>query len=325
MINIFYEPGYAKRRKPFFKLRFSNSQFFNYLIEICYIFSLPVPKNMIKSGPLKLMNNVVRAFRNDSSISWNKLKYHNSYIVQFDKFGEDVLKTIIHEQNQNSKVIVGPLFTVEQLNKLIKYVEKYSFINILTPSDSAKKALVNDLNINLDEKKISVIPIGVESMKNIKNKKNKRNKDCLIYFKNRKQSELAQVTNFLDMRKINYKILKYGEYQNKKLQLYSKTSYFGILLCGTESQGFAVQEMMLQNLPLYVWDKKTGYLEENLINGTSVSLWSSLCGVKVESFSEFEENFYNFFTNLNQFQPQKLVLEKLTYEKFKEKLLFSFK
>lgn len=324
MLNIFYEPGYAKRRKPFFNLRLSNSQLFNYLIEICYIFTLPVPKNMIKSGPLKLMNNVVRAFKGDNLVAWNKIQYENSYIVQFDKFGEDILKKIILEKNINSKVLVGPLFTTEQFNNLIKYVEKHEFINILIPSESAKNSLVNELNIKVDKKRILVFPIGIESKKNIKYKKNIRNEECLIYFKNRLDIELEQVTNFLEAKGIQYRIMKYGQYENKKLKLYSKTNKYGILLCGTESQGFAVQEMMLQNLPLYVWDKKTGYFEGNLISGTSVSLWNDLCGAKVENFEDFKLNFENFLNNLNTYQPQKLINENLTFEKFKENLLASF-
>ena len=41
------------------------------------------------------MNNLVKTFKNDNRFSFNNLQYNWSYIVQFDSFGEKILKDII--------------------------------------------------------------------------------------------------------------------------------------------------------------------------------------------------------------------------------------
>ena len=60
MINIFYEPDYAKRKKKIFTLSFKNSVFLNKLIDLAYIFNFHIPESFITNGPHKLMNNVVK-------------------------------------------------------------------------------------------------------------------------------------------------------------------------------------------------------------------------------------------------------------------------
>ena len=61
------------------------------------------------------MNNVVKTFKKNKLASFNKIQFENSFITQFDDFGEDTLKKIIKNNKKNSKVIVGPLYTTNQL------------------------------------------------------------------------------------------------------------------------------------------------------------------------------------------------------------------
>ena len=185
MINIFYEPNYAKRKKIFFSLKFNKSKLFNKLIDIFYIFNIPVPNRLITNGPQKLMNNVIRTFKKNKKVKFNKLVYPNSYILQFDNFGENILKKIIQSDNKNSQVLVGPLFTYIQLKRLIGYIEKYTFIKILSPSTFHTNMLINELDLNLKENNICTIPIGIIAEKNItySTTKDSRSRRCLVYFK----------------------------------------------------------------------------------------------------------------------------------------------
>ena len=123
-----------QKEKNYFALKFNKSKLFNKLIDIFYIFNIPVSNRLITNGPQKLMNNVIKTFKKNKKVKFNKLVYPNSYILQFDNFGENILKKIIQSDNKNSQVLVGPLFTNFQLKRLIGYVEKYTFIKILSPS-----------------------------------------------------------------------------------------------------------------------------------------------------------------------------------------------
>ena len=326
MINIFYEPNYAKRKKNYFALKFNKSKLFNKLIDIFYIFNIPIPNRLITNGPQKLMNNVIKTFKKNKKVKFNKLVYPNSYIVQFDNFGEDILKKIIQSDNKNSQVLVGPLFTNFQLKRLVGYVEKYTFIKILSPSIFHKSTLINELGLNLNENSICTIPIGIIEESRIKNSftKNSRHRRCLVYFKNRNQKELNQVISLLKSRNFEIDLFEYGRYDNNKLLKASKENMFAILLSSTESQGFAIQEMMANNLPLLVWDKKNSDFEGISISGSSISYWDDKCGLIVDSFVQLEESIDDFTSKIKNYNPIDLIKRELTFEKFQENLFNQF-
>ena len=79
------------------------------------------------------MNHLIRTFKNEKLVSFNKLRYDHTYIVQFDSFGEEVLKKIISNKNPLTKVLVGPLFDIDMDKRLNEYIKKYNFIKKLLP------------------------------------------------------------------------------------------------------------------------------------------------------------------------------------------------
>ena len=99
---------------------------------------------------------------------------------------------------------------------------------------------------------------------------------------------------------------------------------FAILLSSTESQGFAIQEMMANNLPLLVWDKKNSDFEGISITGSSISYWDNKCGLIVDSYAQLEESFDDFTLNLKNYYPVDLIKRELTFEKFQENLFNQF-
>ena len=178
----------------------------------------------------------------------------------------------------------------------------------------------------MTEKKICTIPIGVIKEKGVikVNKITKRNNKCLVYFKNRDASELKKVLEILTSKNIRVDLFEYGKYDNNKLKKAAKKDSFGILLSSIESQGFAVQELMSCNLPLLVWDESNNKFEGRNISGSSVPHWSKECGLIVKSFSSLEEQLTNFILNIKEYTPSKLVLNELTYEKFRSNLTKEF-
>ena len=325
MINLFYNPGYVKRKKRIFAINLKDSRLLNLIINLFYFFNFVMPDRYITNGPHKLMNNLIKTFKNDKNFKFNSLVYDNTYIVQFDEFGENVLKQIIESDNSNKKVLIGPLYTLEQLKTLINYHKQYEYIKIAVASKATFDLLINDIDSSLDKTRIVIAPTGVVSLSKLQNTKQKnRNDRCLIYFKNRKDSELDSVKNILKKFDIDFDLFVYKKYKNNRLKQLSKINRFGILLTTTESQGFAVQEMLSCNLPLLVWDSQHAYYDDVKVSGTSVPYWDERCGVKVNNFQEFEESFENFIKNLNKFKPSEIVREKLTFEVVKEKIIQEF-
>ena len=205
----------------------------------------------------------------------------------------------------------------------------------IVASKNARDAALTIFN-DLKKENIYISPSGVVSEKELaKNKNsNNRNESCIVYFKKRPESQLSSVTNLLENKNIKYKIFRYGEYKNKDLISEAKKCKFGVYLSCAESQGFAVQEILSCNLPLYVWDDLEWnskilmnhfQTEEKFITGSSVSVWSDKSGEKVENFNDFENYFDSFINSLDTFNPSKILEEQLTYKASKNRLLDIFK
>tara|TARA_A100001035_G_C27776582_1_gene499365 strand:+ start:1513 stop:2517 length:1005 start_codon:yes stop_codon:yes gene_type:complete len=318
MLNIFYNPSYFKgfQKKIFLTKQLRYSILFNFIVDLLYIFNLPYPKNLIYSGPQMRMNHLIRASRKNSKIFLNKKIADNNYILQFDEFGQKKLTELINSRNSNTKIIVGPLFTLEMDKKLDTYIKKYPFIKKLVASNATLEyqKILHKYN---DTSHIFVAPSGIVEKKELDFQKIVNKKyDCLVYFKKRNPDDLKFIIQYLEEKKISYNILKYGEYRNKDLKKLSQLSRFGIVIDKTETQGFAIQELLENNLPLLVWDYKLNLYEGYKLKGTSVPIWDDTCGVIFEQKKEFDNAFKYFLDNLENFSPSNFVKKNLSYEKF---------
>ncbi len=332
MINIFYDPNYSKTKKTLFTKKLKYSSVVQWINLTFLKLRIPINENLIFSGPQKRINNLIKTFKT-SDFVFNKIRHEFSYIVQFDKFGENILKKIISLDNfKNHTVFVGPLFNIEYQSKLVEYVKKYENIKILVASEASKNNLINELPFMLKFKDVIVCPSGVISKRNLVSEVGDlRNEKCLIYYKNRPKEQLDEVLKFLELKNIEFEIFEYGKYKNRKLKRAGKKFKFGIYLSRIESQGFAVQEIMSMNLPLIVWDDIdiaskaiSKYYNQPQITGTSITYWSDDCGIKVHDFSELKNEFDLFINNLENYKPQNLIMEKLTYEHIRQYLVDEF-
>lgn len=319
MLNIFYNPSYFIffNKKILLTRQFKYSIFFNLFVKLLYFFNFPYPLRIINSGPQMRINHLIKTFRRKKDIVFNKLKHDNTYLVQFDKFGQNILKEIIKNSNKNTKVIVGPLYGPEDEKILNNLMNKHLFINKIVASEAALNSLEYN-HQNFDRNRIIICPSGIVSSKKLNNNQNKKILyDCIVYFKKRNLEELVKITNFLNAKKLKFKVFEYGKYNQKEFKKYAKHSKFGIIIDKTESQGFAIQELMSFNLPLIVWDYEINEYKGQKFIGTSVPWWDkNLCGIKVTSFYEFENNFDKFISNIKLYNPIEFVSEFLTYEMF---------
>ena len=328
-VNIFFDTNYFLSSRKLFSKNVYMSSLFNSIYRTIYNMGRPVSDNLIKSGPQKLINNVIKISKLTDAFVLNKHISENYYFINFDENNFLTIEKIL--QDKNSKVIVGPLYNQKDLKILAKLSLQYNNLKIVVASSSAKEDLEQITGLSVSNQ-VSILPVGVYSESEIFNFQNQRKLidnyqfDCLIYFKNRELKSLNEIISFLKNKNIRYKVLKYGDYKNKQLVKYALKSKFGLILGSTESQGIAINELMATNLPLFVIDKNINNYENIKLYGTTVPYWSSECGEKILDLNDFKMNFQRFLKNYesNTYKPNNLINEKLSFEKFIENIQLEF-
>lgn len=319
MLTIYYNSSYWDIKRIWLTKGLKYSKLYYPLQHFYYRLNIPMPNNMIYNGPQKLVNNYLKIFRNDKNVSFNDFKYKNSYIIQFDDFGETVLNKVI-SKNLNSKILIGPLFDIKGFEKLLTYKIKIPNLKIVVVSKNVKNNLIAKYE-EIEKKDILVLPVGVFDFEKKLKAPMERTKDCLIYFKKRTKEELEIIKNLLEGKKINYKIFYYGSYKNQELIKAAITSKFGIILDKTESQGIAIQEMLGLNLPLLVCDYRENNFHGENFQGTSVPYWSDECGIKINELNDLETELDKLIKNLESFSPENFIKQNLSFEKCKTNLI----
>ena len=328
-VNIFFDTDYFLSSRKLFSKNVYMSSLFNSIYRTIYNMGRPVSDNLIKSGPQKLINNVIKISKLTDAFVLNKHISENYYFINFDENNFLTIEKIL--QDKNSKVIVGPLYNQKDLKILAKLSLQYNNLKIVVASSSAKEDLEQITGLSVSNQ-VSILPVGVYSESEIFYFQNQRKLidnyqfDCLIYFKNRELKSLNEIISFLKNKNIRYKVLKYGDYKNKQLVKYALKSKFGLILGSTESQGIAINELMATNLPLFVIDKNINNYENIKLHGTTVPYWSSECGEKILDLNDFKMNFQRFLKNYesNTYKPNNLINEKLSFEKFIENIQLEF-
>jgi glycosyltransferase involved in cell wall biosynthesis len=146
---------------------------------------------------------------------------------------------------------------------------------------------------------------------------------CFVYYKQREPLELSFIINFLKNK--DYKIFKYGEYDENDYIEYLKTCEFGFWLDAHESQGFALEEALSMNVPLLVWNVKFMSQEHgsNYQNyeATTIPYWNEQCGEYFYEQNEFEDKYKLFMSKLKTYEPRQYILNNLSMEVCEQKLI----
>ena len=87
----------------------------------------------------------------------------------------------------------------------------------------------------------------------------KKEDKILVYQKERSDSDVQVVTNFLDSKDIDYDFLKYGTYSEADFDRCLKSCSRAIIVGRPETQGIAYQEMMSSGMPLLLWEVDEWY------------------------------------------------------------------
>lgn len=145
-----------------------------------------------------------------------------------------------------------------------------------------------------------------------------------IYFKARSPEDYRSILQFLLHKNININHVPIFDYGKR----YDETEYlnclhhskFGIWVDAHESQGFALQEALSCNVPLFVWNVTSlkqefgGNHKDNDQYATTIPYWDERCGESFTDISEIETKFATFLSKLDQYKPREYVLENLSPE-----------
>jgi len=161
-------------------------------------------------------------------------------------------------------------------------------------------------------KKIKVWPAGVEICPQPKEKR----EGCLVYKKNIDENLFDFILKYLESQNIDYKIIKYGRYKKEKYFEILNKIKFMIYLSKSESQGLALQEAWIRDVPTLVWDR--GYwqyqnykLQDDKIN---IPYLTEKCGISFKDKDDFRNKFNILVKNLSNFEPRRYSLENFTDE-----------
>ena len=177
-------------------------------------------------------------------------------------------------------------------------------------------------------------PVNVDKFK----PDNKENK-AFIYFNSVEIYRLQFAINLIKKLNINCKIFSYEKkYDEQDYLNYIKSSRFGIWVGRHESQGFAFQEALSCDCPLFVLDInsmkdeccnrhyypwRNTEISYDKLKATAASYWSDECGLLCENlkynnldYNRLENDFKIFLSKINSYNPRKFILENLTTKQF---------
>jgi len=160
--------------------------------------------------------------------------------------------------------------------------------------------------------RIGVWAAGVENPKDFQEKPRER---CLIYKKNVDENLFNFILKYLKSQSIEYKTIKYGKYKREEYFDLLEKVKFAIFLSKSESQGLALQEAWMRNVPTLVWNRGYWQYKKYKWQGSSSAPYlTEDCGIFFKDRNDFKNKFNIFIKNLSNFKPRKYSLENFTDE-----------
>jgi hypothetical protein len=230
-----------------------------------------------------------------------------------------------------SKVIYGPQIDFMKVIEICKNNKQNFKVNMLSDWNAKlAKKFCNDTNVDF----ITIpFPVDVEKFK-----PDIKFNYCFIYFKHSEDYKLEIAKNLIKDKEFEYKIFSYGSYKEEEYLNFIKHCKFGIWVGSHESQGFALQEALSCDCPLFVLDVKS--LKDENLNGfypwrnskisqddleaTTAPYWDDRCGIINKDYYDIEKIFKDFLEKINLYKPRQYLMENLNYNIFINKLIEVF-
>jgi hypothetical protein len=257
----------------------------------------------------------------------NFLKYEYKFgsIADIDDFNIIYSPTdsVDTSKYPTKKFIMGPHFSVfPDENKLKTINNIHNNTIYIQPSEWVSQLWINfNIQHNLP---IFTMPFPVDTDKF--SPKDVEKDIIMVYTKRRSPHELNYIINYLNKNEMKYIIFDYvkGYKEEDYIRTLTRAKY-GIIVDAHESQGFAIEEALSCNVPLFVWNVKfmsQEYMSKyKNIPCTTIPYWDETCGEYFYDHVNFENNFLRFLNNIeeNKYEPRKFILNNLSTEICSEK------
>lgn len=166
-----------------------------------------------------------------------------------------------------------------------------------------------------------------------------KKKRFFVYFKHVHSQRLRIIMDFLSSRQelagYEYTVFTYGQYHEDLYLDYIKQSAFGVWVGSHESQGFALEEALSCDCPLFVYDVNStkdecvgdvrypwGHLQGEY-PATTASYFDETCGIVVKKNDEFQDGFQRFYNSVlsgSVFRTREFVKAHFSTEEFCQKI-----
>lgn len=267
-------------------------------------------------GPYKVIVNLIESLEEcNIPFAVNEDKYDKNYLVHYGREGHEK-----HSKLEHGSCVIGPqIWPFDPYGEFLRDNPQY-YRKLIVPSISPKISFIDQ---GFVEDKIAVWPVGIKEI-NIEGRGDK----VLVYQKERSDSDVQVVTNFLDSKDIDYDFLKYGTYSEADFDRCLKSCSRAIIVGRPETQGIAYQEMMSSGMPLLLWEVDEWYdmgvpePYRKYPEPTLAHYFSDECGMKFYSVDELESSFDTFMNT--EYDPKSYVKRELSYKVTVQKLLALF-
>lgn len=144
----------------------------------------------------------------------------------------------------------------------------------------------------------------------------------LVYKKHVPIDLFNTIIQILNVQRIQYTVLEYGTFQQRDYFSHLNSVKGVIYLTESESQGVALVEAWIRNVPTLVWDM--GIFRHGGQEWRSASAAPYLvqaCGERFVSEKDFATRLDDFLRDISKFQPRKYALEHFIDKKSAESFL----
>ncbi len=225
--------------------------------------------------------------------------------------GAEALKEAINLKREGiiSKLIAGPNITVTPFEEQGLYLSP-EIDCIVFPSEWPKNffiSLVPEL-----APKIKIWSAGVLTPSHVASID--INQDILIYQKNAPSSLLSHIEKTLKKNSLSYRVLRYNKFRQEDYFRLLEKSRLLIYLSESESQGLALQEAWIRNVPTLVWNR--GFWQYGSYSWSdskiSAPYLTDEAGMFFRNEDDFENKLISFMNELKNFTPREYALARFT-------------
>jgi hypothetical protein len=136
---------------------------------------------------------------------------------------------------------------------------------------------------------------------------------CLVYKKNIDDGTFSGIIDILKHKGIAYEIVEYGHYDRQQyLKKLAKTKFM-VFLSQSESQGIALNEAWMMDVPTLVWNGSYVNLPDYVWKGSSPAPYlTEQCGMFFSGPGDLPAKLELFLARLRDFKPRPYHLQNFT-------------